>query len=232
MSKLPKTGALPRSAEGYEPERVEEAFAEFAERVRALETVASELRTELKALRAERAVPQRALFEHESWPDAGLAPSPDWVAAVPAPVAHRLAVPRLALEGAFLLLVGLLAGLADLSATRIVLVMAGAWALVALAEWAAAVKRTRWRLDEIAPTLEPADAASSESTGPWDAPIVEATVIDASESESRTVVTTLPAGQSEAAAEPEVAAAAIPRRGLRRWRRRSPEPAAADPWEA
>jgi hypothetical protein len=230
MTKLPQTGDLPHSAEGYERARVEEAFAEFAERVRALETVAAELRTELKTLRAERVAPAR--FEHESWPGAGFTPSPDWVAAVPAPISRAPAVPRLALEGAFLILVGLLAGIADLSPTRIVLVMAAAWALVALTEWVAAAKRARWHLDEIAPSLEAADATPSESTGPWDVPIVEATVIDESKSESKTVVTKLPTDQSERDTSIEAAPANTPGRSLRRWRRRPAEAGAADPWEA
>jgi hypothetical protein len=220
MRKLPQTDDLPHAAEGYEPARVDEAFAAFAERVRELESVASELRAELRSLRAQRAAPTS--LAHEAWPDAGLAPSPDWVAAVPAPFSRRPAVPRLAVEGAFLLLVALLAGIADLSAAWIVLVMAVAWALVALAEWAAAAKRARWRLDEVAPAHEAADA-SSESTGPWDAPVVEATVIDDPRSESKTIVTKLPVDQGELGAE---AAPPVRRRGLRR--RRSGEATAAD----
>jgi hypothetical protein len=224
MSKLPQTGDLPHSAEGYEPARVEEAFAEFAERVRELESVASALHAELATLRAERASP--APFEDEAWPEAGFAPSPDWLASVPAPFSRPPAVPRLALEGAFLLLVGLLAGVADLSAAWIVLVMAVAWALVAVAEWAAAAKRARWRLDEIAPPLDATRPAASDSTGPWDVPVVEATVIEDSESESKTIVTKLPADQSE----PDSTPAEAPRQGPRR--RRRAEAAAADPWEA
>ncbi|MDX6398706.1 MAG: hypothetical protein QOJ43_2114 [Gaiellaceae bacterium] len=220
MRKLPQTDDLPHAAEGYEPARVDEAFAAFAERVRELESVASELRAELRSLRAQRAAPTS--LAPEAWPDAGLAPSPDWVAAVPAPFSRRPAVPRLAVEGAFLLLVALLAGIADLSAAWIVLVMAVAWALVALAEWAAAAKRARWRLDEVAPAHEAADA-SSESTGPWDAPVVEATVIDDPRSESKTIVTKLPVDQGELGAE---AAPPVRRRGLRR--RRSGEATAAD----
>ena len=184
MAELPHTRDLPTSAEGYERARVEEAFAEFAERVRELETVAADLRAELRTLRADRAAaPPPAPVEHERWPGTGYGPSPDWIAAVPAPLPRAPAIPRIALEAGFLLLVGLLAGLADLSVTRIVLVMAGAWTLVALAEWAAAAKRSRWHLDEVAPARELSEAAASESTGPWDAPIVEATVIDESESE-------------------------------------------------
>jgi hypothetical protein len=226
MSKLPQTDDLPHSAEGYEPARVEEAFAEFGERVRELEAVAAALRAELETLRADRVSPP-ALLEDESWPEAGFAPSPEWVGAVPAPVSRPPAVPRLALEAAFLLLVGVLAGVADLSAAWIVLVMAVAWSLVALAEWAAAAKRARWRLDEVAPALDPADAAASDSTGPWDVPVVEATVIENAESESNTVVTKLPVDQDE----PEATPAEEPRRRLRSLRRRSAETPAADPWE-
>jgi hypothetical protein len=212
MSKLPQTGDLPHSAEGYEPARVEEAFSEFAERVRELESVAASLHAELQSLRAERAAP--APFDDEVWPTTGQAPSPDWVAAVPAPLTRAPAVPRLVLEGAFLLLVGILAGIADLSAGWIVLVMAVAWTLVVLAEWAASAKHARWRLDEIAPPLDATDAAS-DSTGPWDAPVVEATVIEDAESESNTIVTKIPP------AEPEPEPAEAPRRGLARLRRPS-----------
>ena len=71
------------------------------------------------------------------------------------------------------------------------LVMAAAWTLVVLSEWAAAAKRARWHLDEIAPPLEP-DAA--DTTGPWDMPVVQATVVEAApDPESKTIVTKLPA---------------------------------------
>ncbi len=110
-------------------------------------------------------------------------------------------VPRLALEAVFLVLVALLAGLADLSTTAIVVVMAVAWALVVLSEWAAAAKRARWRLDSVATPLDEPAAGASDSTGPWSIPVVEATVVEAPDrSESHTVVTKLP---PEPEAEPE-----------------------------
>lgn len=234
MTELPQTDELPHTGDGYDPARVEEAFAAFAERVRELEAVASELRSELRSLRAERA---RAVpLDEEDWPrDAGAnALSPEWIDAVPPPFVRRPAVPRLALEGAFLLLVALLAGLAELSATWIVLVMAAAWALVALSEWAVAAKRARWRLDDVPPALDPAGELASDSTGPWDSPIVQATVIEeAVEPESQTVVARLPAEPSSdtaetAAPEPEPRR----RRGLRLRRRKVAEAAPTDPWEA
>jgi hypothetical protein len=235
MTELPQTRDLPTSAEGYERARVEEAFAEFAERVQELETVAADLRAELQTLRAERVAvrpPMPPRVEAESWPGTGFTPSPDWIAAVPAPVPHGFHVPRVVLEGVFLLLVGLFAGLANLSAEKIVVVMAVAWALVALAEWAAATTRARWQLDEVAAPRETGTAAA-ETTGPWDVPVVEATVVDQSESESKTVVTKLP-GEPGAEDPPAVAAEQATEERRRFWRRRrSPaEAGAADPWEA
>ena len=233
MSKLPQTDDLPQATEGYDPARVEEAFATFADRVRELESVAAELRNELQSLRADRARPVRV--PDEVWPseDVGAYASPDWVAAVPSPLQRGFPVPRLALEAVFLLLTGLFAGLADLSTAWIVLVMAVAWSLVALAEWAAATKRSRWRLDEIAPPL---DAGAADTTGPWDMPVIEATVIDEGpDPESRTMVTKLPAepdlADADAEGEPEAAAPPQRRRGLRR-RKQPAETGAADPWEA
>ena len=223
MSKLPRTDELPHAEEGFDPARVEEAFATFADRVRELESVASELRAELHSLRAERSAPSR--FEDEDWPaDTGLAggtdPAADWVATVPPPLARVLKVPRLAVEGAFLLLVALLAGLADLDPAWIVLVMVVAWALVALAEWAAAAKRSRWRLDEIAPAVVVPGPDAADSTGPWDMPVVESTAVDSPEpaSESKTIVAKLPVSTEGR------------RLGLRR-RKQPAEATAADPWE-
>jgi hypothetical protein len=229
MSKLPQTDDLPRTGQGYDAARVEEAFSAFADRVRELEEVAGELRAELHSLRAERQGPAR--LDDERWPvEPGAHPAPDWVAAVPPPLQRGFTVPRVVLEGAFLLLVALFAGLADLSTEWIVLVMAAAWTLVVLSEWAAAAKRARWHLDEIAPPLEP---EAADTTGPWDMPVVQATVVEAApDPESKTIVTKLPADPG--ADEPEAAAPAPApkrRRGLRR-RKQTAEAGAADPWEA
>ncbi len=231
MSKLPQTDDLPRAGEGYDPSRVEEAFNAFADRVRELEAVAGELRAELQSLRAERSAPTPVRFDDEHWPaEPGAHPSPDWVAAVPPPLARGFTVPRLVLEGLFLLLVALFAGLADLATEWIVLVMVAAWTLVVLSEWAAAAKRARWHLDEIPPPLE---AEAADTTGPWDMPIVQATVVESGpDPESKTIVTKLPA--DPAGEEPEAGETTQTpkrRRGLRR-RKQPAEAGAADPWEA
>ncbi|MDX6437872.1 MAG: hypothetical protein QOF45_455 [Gaiellaceae bacterium] len=236
MRKLPQADELPHADEGYDPARVEEAFATFADRVRELESVASELRAELKAIRAERVAPAR--YDNEDWPaearvsNAGFAPSPDWVAAVPPPFARRPAAPRLVVEGAFLLLVAILAGLADLAAAWIVLVMAVAWGLVALTEWAAAAKRARWRLDEIAPPAG-SDSEQAADTGPWDMPVVEATVVESGpDPESKTIVAKLPVEPDESVRKASATPAEPRRRGLRLRRRRAADPSTPDPWEA
>jgi hypothetical protein len=232
VSELPRTDELPRTEEGYDPARVEEAFAAFGDRVRDLEEVANELRAELRSLRAERAVPRTDDAEH--WPveTAPAALSPDWVAAVPAPLAGGRPVPRLLLEAAFLLLVAVFAGLADLSVAWIALVMAGAWTLVVVGEWAAAARHAHWRLDEIAP---PVPVGAAETTGPWDMPVVEATVVDAGpDPESQTIVTKLPAEPEELAPEPAPDPDAAPPRKRRlrlRRRKEEAETATADPWE-
>ncbi|MEJ7568034.1 MAG: hypothetical protein WKF41_07200 [Gaiellaceae bacterium] len=221
MSELPQTDELPRSEGGYDPARVEEAFASFAERVHELESVAGELRAELRALRSQRQrlVSDRApvAYANEEWPaddepgQPDLDQSPDWIASVPPPLIRPVAVPRLALEAVFLVLVALFAGLADLSTTSIVILMAAAWALVTLSEWAAAAKRSRWRLDSVAAPGEIPSEGASDSTGPWSMPVVEATVVEApDDSESHTVVTKLPEHAETPAAEVEVAEPAEP----------------------
>jgi hypothetical protein len=108
--------------------------------------------------------------------------------------------------------------------------MVVAWSLVALAEWAAAVKRMRWRLDEIAP---PVPAGAPETTGPWNMPVVEATVVDEGpDPESKTIVATLPTEPEEAPPEAAEAAPAAPRRRRFFGRRGNAAQAGADPWEA
>jgi hypothetical protein len=241
MSELPQTDDPPRTIEGrtdgLDADRIEEAFSGFAERVRELESVAHELRAELRALRAERS--PGPVLDDEDWPvepgtsSAKPASSPHWVAAVPPPLARGTAVPRLIAEGAFLVVVALLAGLADLAAAWIVLVMAAAWALVALSEWAAAAKRARWHLDQVAPSIAAPPGAELDTTGPWDVPVVHATVVEApDESESRTMVAKLPDPSASAPVDEQVVETAQkPRRGFR-LRRRAPSEPTPDPWEA
>lgn len=197
MSELPRIEDLPRVEEGYDPARVEQAFELFAERLRSLEEKLDRLAPALEAA----AVASYDTVDEE-WPldRAPAAEPPDWVAAVPPPLPRPLVLPRIALEGAFVLAVALLAGLADLPAPWIVLAVALAWTIVALSEWSAAAQRARWRLEELPPD---AAAPPPQDTDPWALPPVEATAVDVPDAfESRTVVTKLPEPQPEPGAKP------------------------------
>jgi hypothetical protein len=120
----------------------------------------------------------------------GPAPSHAWVGSVSAPVRRRPSVPRLLLEILFLAATAAAAAVAKLDAPVIAGVMAGAWVLVALIEWAAA--RAELRRQEVpgfaprAPADEPLPADPS-----WFVPPVEHTLVEPAP-DSPTVVTRLP----------------------------------------
>lgn len=112
-----------------------------------------------------------------------------WVGAIEAPVRRRPAVPRLLLEALFLAAVAVAAALADLDAAVIVGVMAGAWVLVALIEWAAA--RADRRRDELVLMPAPAPPATVPADPAWFVPPVEQTLLE-TPADSVTAVTKLP----------------------------------------
>jgi hypothetical protein len=140
---LPSLEDLPRTGDGYDAERVQEAFDAFYRHIakldatlQALEAVeafshqAVDLRNELRAFR-------RARWQ-EGWNQA--------YGANPA-VAHsstRLlspAVPRIAVEAAFLIAVAVILGIRDFSTRTIVATMAVAWLIVGLTEWVVSRER-------------------------------------------------------------------------------------------
>ena len=118
------------------------------------------------------------------------------------------AVPRLVAEGAFLVVVALLAGLADLSAVWIALVM-----LARLGPRRALRVGGRGEARPLAPRRGRGAAPRAaeydlDTTGPWDMPVVQATAIEnADASESRTVVARLATASRRARPTPR-----------RRWR--------------
>lgn len=106
--------------------------------VRALSEQVGELQAELQSLRsASRPLPP-GQADAPGWEVDAPArrDASAWMRSVASPAAARPAVPRLLLEILFLVAVAVLAAVARLDTPLVVVVMAGAWALVALAEWA------------------------------------------------------------------------------------------------
>ena len=137
MSELPRTEALPRSEEGYDPatstrrasrrrsRRSPTASTSSSPSRTSCERSSQALRVPAARLRARAcALRERGMAAWTGRTRTAAAPTPDWVSSVPAPLTRPIAIPRLVLEAIFLVLVALFAGLADLSTTAIVVVMA------------------------------------------------------------------------------------------------------------
>lgn len=113
--------------------------AELLDAVRALSIQVGGLQAELQSVRGRgRGLP--AGLDAAGWGD-GSAPArretSAWVRSLEGPSQRGIAVPRLFLEIVFLAAVAVALALAELDAFAIVVLMAGAWVLVALAEWTA-----------------------------------------------------------------------------------------------
>ena len=158
--------------------------AELLDAVRALSAQVGGLQAELRSLRAHsRSLPSS--LDAPGWGD-GTAParreSSQWLRTLQGPSQRGVAVPRLFLEIVFLVAVGIAVALAELDAVAIVLLMGGAWALVALAEWMAAQSAGRQAEVFEAPL---AGAVFSEDPS-WFAPPGERTEVEVAEgTESR-----------------------------------------------
>jgi len=127
-----------------EPEDSE--TSELIGAVRTLSAQVGGLQSELNALRAHvRPLPE--LADAPGWGDGDTASvtreSSPWVRTLERPAPRGRAVPRLLIETAFIAGVALAAAMAELEAVVIVLLMTGAWLLVALAEWFATRAETR-----------------------------------------------------------------------------------------
>jgi hypothetical protein len=154
---LPRIEDLSAAAEGYERESVRAAFDSFYRHIaqvdstlRTLEAVdvfrdqAGELRRELRALRA-----------------AGWAQQP-WARTSPARVSPGLPewFPRVAVEAAFLILVAVVVAVTGFDRLSIVLVMALAWVIVGIVEWAASRERFTRPRAQAAERDQPAPVAA------------------------------------------------------------------------
>src|SRR5918911_3051267 len=154
-SPLPRVEDLPYVERGYDPERVREAFDAFYRHLarldatlRTIEAVdvfrgqADELRKELRALRT-----------------AGWTQQP-WLPSYSTRESARPGVPeavfRWALEACFVIAVPVAASVADLRSLWIVVAAAGAFAIVAITEWAASHERDVLTAPLPAPVAPPA----------------------------------------------------------------------------
>jgi hypothetical protein len=127
------------SVEPTDPEQVELLGA-----VRALSDQVGGLQAEVQALRASsRALPASA--DAPAWDQSTPArrEKSAWMRTLDRPGPRPPAVPRFLLEIVFLVAVAGAAAIAELDPVVIVLLMAGSWALVATAEWFAAVAARR-----------------------------------------------------------------------------------------
>jgi hypothetical protein len=155
-SPLPRVEDLPYAERGYDPERVREAFDAFYRHLarldatlRTIEAVevfrdqADELRKELRALRT-------AGWTQQPW-------HPSYSTREAARPGVPEAVFRWALEACFVIAVPVAASVADLRSLWIVVAAAGAFAIVAITEWAAS--RDVLPAPVPAPAAPPAPAA-------------------------------------------------------------------------
>jgi hypothetical protein len=150
-ARLPRIGDLPSVDGGYQGAAVESAFAAFhdhaarldrtlevLEAVAAFEQQAGALRTDIRALRAAAWGPLPV--PRSSWGAAYATRSAARSAAVPA------ALPRLAVEAAFIVLVAVGAGLAEVDTPVLVALVLGAWLIVGLVEVLVASTRSQRRV--------------------------------------------------------------------------------------
>lgn len=116
-----------------------DAGAEVLDALHALAEQVGELQRELESLRYQQRALPPAPAEAAGWdqPRTLVSSGPAWTRSLDSPSPRRPAVPRLALEIAFLVAVAAAAALARLDPLAIVGVVAAAWLLVAALEWLA-----------------------------------------------------------------------------------------------
>ncbi len=162
---LPRIEDLPVAWEGYDRERVQAAFDEFYRHIaqldatlRTLESVdvfrqqAGDLRAELRSMRAAGWAPYPRGYT--------LAPERSLFGSVPD------AVPRIALEVVFLIVVAAVVAVAKFSSLEIVAVMAGAVVITFLVELIAARERRSMTPIPAAPPMTPARAVQEPEPPP------------------------------------------------------------------
>lgn len=198
MSADPETtGSHPaRPADGLPPP--DEAVAQ---ELRALTEEVVSLRAEIESLRARPALPEVEELDDPTPSEPGTTPSHAWVGSLEQPVRRTPRVPRLLIEGVFLVAAAALAALADLEPVWIAAVMAGAWLIVVLAELAAAAAERR-RAARYAAVPQPPQPVAPDAA--WLSPPVDRTLHDVGRRTGKpadTLVAGLPRADAEATIE-------------------------------
>jgi len=157
--------------------------------IRDLASQVGTLQSELHAFRGQGVRLPEGEGERPGWEEAAtpvLRESGAWVRSLDAPSYRRLSIPWLALEIAFLVGVAVLTVVADFDPPVIAGVMALAWVVVALAEWAASRSARRSHALRYG-TFSPTPPATGEDPS-WLEPPSERTALDLGEPDAGTVV--------------------------------------------
>jgi hypothetical protein len=158
--------------------------ADVLEAVRDLSERVGGLQAEVTALRAEARPLPAAPGEAPGWGSEGRRDTLAWVRDLESPARRRPDIPWLLLEITFLAAVAVGAAVADVEWPVVVALMAGAWALVALGELAAA--RSARRRAEAAYAPLAIYGAGAPPDPSWFAPPVERTALDAGDEDTGT----------------------------------------------
>ncbi len=185
--------ATERTAHGRAPEPDAELTAVVRELADRIETLQADVRR-LGGPGLPTAEP--GWSDEEAGP--AITPSYAWVSSLGAPIRRRPEVPRLLLEVLFLAGVAIAAAVAKLDAGAIAAVMAAAWVLVALIEWAASrADRRRQGIPLFAPAAPLTAPVPMPADPSWFVPPVEHTLLEPA-ADSPTAITKLPPADLDA----------------------------------
>jgi hypothetical protein len=160
--------------------------ADVSRQLRELANAVAELRGEVRRS-AGATLPRE---ESAGWDDERPVASHAWVSSLATPAKAPVRIPRLPLELAFIAGAAVLAGFADLRPLEIGAVMAVAWVIVALAEWAGS-RGDRMRAQiYLSPIAAPPPQPEPKADPTWFTPPVEHTLL--TPVEQATAVTKLP----------------------------------------
>lgn len=156
--------------------------AELLDAVRALSVQVGGLQAELQSLRSQRRVLPASSIDGPAWEEGAPVQreSSMWMRSLDGPGPRAPAVPRVLLEVVFLVAVAVGAALANLEPVVIVVLMALAWTLVAVAEWAAA-QTARHRAESSQAPLAGVAGGIFADDPSWFAPPIERSALEVPE---------------------------------------------------